>query len=301
MRNIHIISALAGILAIHREKALNYLPLLDKALKEPAAVSKVTEAEDKDLTVNLPFLSNLYYVSEFGYAAPPENASPGSVAVIGFTDIITRHDGWWWSGMYTKADLVQRALQNPNIEGVILYFDTPGGEASAPDVIQPVIRGAQKPIHSYVDGLCASAAYEIAAGSKSITARSAFSYVGSIGTFTTIADYKGYWEKNGIKIIELYADDSDLKNFETRELLENDNIEPLQARINELNDLFIASVKQDRGNLITDPKAYRGLLYNANAAISGGLIDGIDSLDALMQSIKGTTSSYSSNQTYIIC
>lgn len=301
MRNLQLISALTGILALHPEKGVGALPLLEKALADPSFVSKASADDDKEFTADLPFLSNLHYVSEFGWATPPEAAAPGSIAVIAIQDIITRYDGWWWAGTYTKADLLARSLAHPNIEGAILFFDSPGGEASAPEVIQSVLRTAQKPVHAYVDGLCASAAYEIAASCKSITARSAYSYIGSIGTFTTVYDLKGYYERMGVKILEIYAQKSDLKNQEILEALKG-NEKPLQARIDELNELFLASVRQDRGSLITDQDAYRGKLYSAPDALSAGLIDQLGSIDMVIDAVRrdaGTITS--STKKLIVC
>lgn len=292
MNSIRFITAMTGILAMRQESALAYLPLFDKAISSPLETTAV-----RDFTYGYQFSKQLFYVSEFGEAAPPELAKPGDIAVISFSSMITRHDYWYWSGVYTKNDLLQRALSNPNIKGVILVFDSPGGEASAPDIIQSTIRKATKPIYAYVDGLCASAAYEIAASAKSITARSEFSEIGSIGTFTSLADWKGYYEKKGVKLIEVYATASEFKNYEVRQALAG-NLEPLQKRIDELNNLFIASVKQDRGALIQDADAFKGKIYSASAAKKSGLIDDIAPLDMVANTIGSFTKT---SKKLIIC
>jgi ClpP class serine protease len=297
MRNIRLISALTGILAMHPDRVQAYLPLLEKAIADPNGEDNVL---DFTTAFSLPrdLMSSVHFISEFGEASPPEAAKPGDIAVIAFNNVITRHDYWYWSGVYTKHALLERALANTNIKGVILLFDSPGGEASAPDIIQATIRNATKPIHGYVDGLCASAAYEIAASCKSIYARSEFSEIGSIGTFTSLADWTGYYERIGVKLIEIYASASELKNVEVREAIKG-NLEPLQKRIDQLNDLFIASIQEDRGDSIKDPDAYKGKIYSASEALKAGLIDAIRPFEHFVQLFKGTTSNTSKK--LIIC
>src|SRR5674476_328262 len=80
------------------------------------------------------------------------------------------------------------------------------------------------------------------------------------------------------------ARQSDLKNHEYRELVDNDNAEPL------INNIlipsatrFINTVKQNRkGKISEDSDVYRGKLYEGEDIVKEGLADGFGTLyDAL--------------------
>ncbi|MBP9704632.1 MAG: S49 family peptidase [Chitinophagales bacterium] len=251
----------------------------------------------KDAALNF-YNSDVSVISEFGGQFSPEMAE--GIAIIGFTDVITKHDRSG-SGTIRKADLLQRALANDKVEGVILFFDSPGGMASAPEVMLDVIRNSTKPINAYVDGYCASAAYEIAAACNNIYVKSNYSTVGSIGTYGGYSDFKGILTGFGAKIEDVYATVSTLKNIEIREALKG-NTEHMQARVDEFNDMFLASVKMDRGERITDADAFKGKAYLGEAAVKAGLADGIRNLDAVVsEMLAGRSASAEGVKKLVFC
>ncbi|MCP5326777.1 MAG: S49 family peptidase [Oceanospirillaceae bacterium] len=248
--------------------------------------------------------SGVYVVSEYGEAAPPENAPEGSIAIISLSGVVTKYDqgSRGTAGTITKNDLLARALANPNITGVILLMDSPGGQAGAGERMVQTIRKADKPVIGVIDGMACSAMYEIAAACTEIYCVDQMSKAGSVGTFVTVADYSKQLEQMGIKLLELYATDSTQKNIEVREALAG-KPEKLQAYVDEINAIFLASVKESRGEKITDPDAYKGKAYTAKAAEAAGLIDGIATMDqviGLMDSKISISKSIQNQTTFLI-
>jgi protease-4 len=297
MINRLLSSVLSGVWAIEPNKAEAHLPIIARMLKgDFNSVLSIPDREEAAKINGITTTSGLHVISEYGQATTPESAKPGSIALIAFNDVITKYDQYCGgAGTMTKNNLLIRSLNNPNVEGVILYSDSPGGEAGAGERISQTINKTNKPVWGYVDGIGASAMYEILASTKNISAMSAMDEVGSIGTLVTITDYSAYLEKEGIKLIQLYADASSQKNIEVREALKG-NTKLLQEFVNKLNDQFIEKVKTNRGDKIKNADAYKGKLFMAEDAISAGLIDSIMSFDAFVGEMEKHISNNSSSK-----
>ena len=297
-----VASILNGIWAMHKDSAQPFVALAGDVLANP--MRQTIPIEQREAEYAIPHsAAGTYYISEYGEANPPENAPKGSIAIIGMSGAVTKYDqsSYGPAGTITKNNLIQRALANPNVSALILMVDSPGGEAGAGERIAQTIRASEKPVYALVDGLAASAMYEIVAAVDKIFAVSEHSMAGSIGTFITIADYSQYFERIGIKVQELYAEESTEKNAEVREALKG-KPEKLQAFVNAVNETFLTNVRNDRGNRIVDDAAYSGKIYRAKDAISAGLIDGIATLDQVVGMLEAEINISSSiNQiTYIV-
>jgi ClpP class serine protease len=84
-------------------------------------------------------------------------APQNSVAVIPFEDVLYKKDMESGpDGLMTKAMQIEEAAEMPNIVGIMLKIDSPGGSADGPQLIQQSIAKAKdkttKPIMAYVYG-----------------------------------------------------------------------------------------------------------------------------------------------------
>jgi protease-4 len=213
-------------------------------------------------------------------------APTGSVAVFHVLGAVTKYDQLCSDGMMTLESQMIEADQLDNIAGHILKIDSPGGEAAYMDTIARTIREQiKKPVIAFVNGLAASAAFYLAAACDRIYANEKNDQVGSIGVLVSFMDFRPYYEKQGVRVHEIYASQSSKKNDEFREALKG-NYEPLQESIlNPYAEQFIDAVKYFRPGL-TDPAAYKGKLFRAEEAVSIGMIDGIQSFKACVKEIK---------------
>ena len=134
-----------------------------------------------------------------------------------------------------------------------------------------------KPVVGFIDDYACSAAAGIAFGCDYVVANSKMARVGSLGTYTTIADYSKKLEKEGIDVKEVYATDSKHKNGEVREALKG-NLKPLQELTDKYNDYFMDTIESNRQGKLTESREVwgTGKVYFADEALKLGLIDKID-------------------------
>ncbi len=277
MRHKHYITAMTEYWALMPEHAHAYLELVVKHFNS----ADVTNLErPKDFSVGIIGAGAFgkgavpYFISEFGSAAPVAEAPENSISVIALNNIITKYDGWCHAGIETKASMLLEADANPNIIGHIIVFDTPGGEARAPEKMGQAIQACTKPVYGYIDNLCASAGYWIASYCEKIFIAGNMAQVGSIGAYTTIIDHTERLKQMGINLIEIYADQSTNKNIEFREALAG-KPEKMRARLTELQTYFESSVRSRRNEVITDQSVYSGSVLMGPKAIEAGLVDGM--------------------------
>lgn len=93
------------------------------------------------------------------------------------------------------------ASNREDVYGVMLVVDSPGGAVTMVPEVAAKIRDYEKPILSYVEGDCASAAYWLTC-SQPIYALGSGS-VGSIGVYLTIYDQSQRYQMAGIRTIQV--------------------------------------------------------------------------------------------------
>ena len=146
-------------------------------------------------------------------------------------------------GYQAFTDWIKEADASPRIDGILLRMDSPGGAVYGVATMADAIKSTTKPVIAFVDdGIAASAGYWLACHADEIVLSQTFSQVGSIGVFTTLADWYGYFEKEGLKVKDVYARQSTDKNGDYREALEG-NEDSLIDHLSALADTFISTVK----------------------------------------------------------
>jgi ClpP class serine protease len=144
-----------------------------------------------------------------------DEAPQGSTAILDITGPILKDDFCDY-GMNTKAEQIRAAYQHPNINSLLIKFDTPGGQANAPALAADAIREAR------------------AAG------------VPVLG-----------WVDHG------------------------------QAELAETVDVFIESVKADRGDRLKEgTDAFEGGMFMGQKAVTEGLADGICTFAAAVARVQ---------------
>ena len=105
------------------------------------------------------------------------------VAVIDISGTIHRYGDPEWDavGHDTIKAAVSLAMRDRSASALLLRFNSPGGVASGvPELAAWLAAQTAKPVYAYADGLCASAAYYLAAATGRVYAP-ATATVGSIG------------------------------------------------------------------------------------------------------------------------
>jgi len=279
-----------GVWMLDKATADGLLPLITSLLKGEFDSNKIDFSQERLKSHNLRFAtfsSGIYRISDYGQIAPPEKAPENSISVINITGIITKYDQYSGpAGTETKINLLQRADANKDIVAHILLIDSPGGEGYAYMGFADAIRKINKPVIAFIDDMAASAAYGLAAAADSIYANADMAKAGSIGTYVQVIDYERFWEKEGLKIHEIYATVSKDKNRPYYEAIKG-NPDMIRADVDIFNEQFLKNIENDRGNALNSKRNQwgTGKMFYAEDALKLGLIDGILSLEETIKTI----------------
>jgi len=218
----------------------------------------------------------------FGFSEP--NIPEGSVAVIPIRSEILKYDQPCGPrGTQSLLNDVKAAGQNPNISGILLVVDSPGGQVAGTDLLAEAIGNAPIPVVAFIDGLAASAAYWIISGADKIIASSELDRIGSIGTMMLVEDVQPALEQSGVKFHEVYASLSTDKNKDFNQVLEGNYDQYRQNVLDVINTKFLSTVKSYRANL--DDSTLTGKIFFALQAIELGLVDRIGTFGQAMEEV----------------
>jgi signal peptide peptidase SppA len=248
-------------------------------------INSLLEGESIDLSGSLTF-SSASVIDKSGLRSNTKlsNAPEGSIAVIDLQGPLMKYDQECGpAGTASVSSWIKQADSNPNIVGIILKTDSPGGTVDGTEELARTIASTKKPIVGYVDGLAASAAYWAVSQTDEIIANGKTSEVGSIGTMASWADMKPIFEKAGVKFHEVYASKSTDKNKIFREAMQGE-YDGLIQELDQLNEVFHASVRKGRPN--AKDSTFSGAMYLSAEAKKLGLIDSIGTMDDAIKAIQ---------------
>lgn len=218
------------------------------------------------------------------YSDMPDNVQKDTIAVLPICGPIMKYDFCWEPGTQTRAKQLEQIDANDNYGGVIIWIDSPGGEALATELLHDAILNFSKPIYCYINGMCCSAAMWIASACDKIYAATNTCLIGSIGTMYTMADCREMYEREGVKLHEIYATKSTDKNKIFRDALD-ENYEPIRSKLlDPLNEIFLNSVIANRKGLDQE-KTSTGETFFTEDAIQFGLIDAREDFNIVLTKI----------------
>ena len=206
-------------------------------------------------------------------------AKVGRTAVIDIIGVMRKYASWtsWFFGDAITSDLSERvnaAAEDASIESILLRIDSPGGEVAGTGALaESVWRARQrKPVTAFISDLGASAAYWVASQASKIVA-SPGSLVGSIGTYSVVSDWSGFFERAGIKVRVIKAGEFKGAGTLGTEITEEQRAE-FQRIIDAINREFLKAVSRGRelpGDLVR--ALANGRVHVASEAKRLNLID----------------------------
>ncbi|MEF8811134.1 MAG: S49 family peptidase [Bacteroidales bacterium] len=269
--NYRLISALLkSHWAIDPQFALNSINWVNDLLSgkteiEPASEEKYT-----------PYATKPQASDRYVYRAIDE-AEKGSVAVIPIMGSLMKQDQLCGPmGMATLGEMAKRADNNPNIEGILLHIDSPGGTVDGTERFASIVKNTQKPVVTYIDGLMASAALWIGSGADEIIASTANDEVGSVGVMMKFADFQPFYEEMGVKFHTVTADQSSEKMKMFEEIRNGNYKEFKEELLNPMAQTFINAIKENRP--LAEDRHLSGKVFLADKAM-GAFVDRIGSFD----------------------
>jgi protease-4 len=280
---------LRGRWLLDKSWAEAHLPILVSVLKGSGSLKEMFDgkaegvAEDHEPVKVLSNTAGVVY--QVNYWTKLDQLPQGSIAMINIIGPVTKYGDLCAWGSIDHVAMINRLSNSPNITGIILNIDSPGGEAAGTAMLADAIKqaGNKKPVIAMIDdGIAASAAMWIASAANEIYTTQKTDMVGSIGVYTTIADWYGYFEKEGLKVRDIYAPQSTDKNIDYREALK-ENDEPIKADLKIMAQEFIDTVKRNRYGKITGDGWATGKMFYSKEATRIGLIDGQKTFEQIVR------------------
>jgi len=182
---------------------------------------------------------------------------------------------------------IKDALADPAVHSIILAIDSPGGTVDGTTTLADLVAGATKPVVSLASGTMASAAYWIGSAANSIFITDSTTVVGSIGVVATHQDVSKAQEQQGIKTTEIFA--GQYKRIASSYApLSKEGRQTMQDQVDYTYSLFVSAVAKQRG--VSEETVLKnmadGRIFIGQQAIDAGLVDGVSTLDALVQQLN---------------
>lgn len=187
--------------------------------------------------------------------------------------------GSYATGYYYIQKAMERGLADPDVKGIALVCDSPGGHVAGCFELVDRIYAARKikPIHAFAHEHAYSAAYAIASAAKRITV-SRTGGVGSVGVVTMHVSMEKAVAEAGYEITFIYAGKHKIDGNPYQALSE-DAKDRIQARIDAQYDVFVATVARNRSMEESKVRKTEALTFPASEAVDRGMADAVGPFD----------------------
>lgn len=207
-------------------------------------------------------------------------------------NMMTEHSGAT-SARSIALDL-QAAVLDPNVKSIMLNIDSPGGAVTGISELSSMIRAASdiKPVVSYADGRMCSAAYWLGSAANSVYS-SETAEVGSIGVIARGIDDSEHMKAKGMKEFEIKSQNAPKKNMDPTT---PEGRAAYQDKINKMEAIMLRDISANRGIKPKDVVANygQGDVMLGMDAVKSGMVDGITTMDNLLDAMLHADSSVKS-------
>ena len=221
------------------------------------------------------------------FQRPPLATAPEGIAVIPIHgSLVKRSLGMEAASGLTSygeiAAILDAALADPQVSGILLDLDSPGGEASGSFELARRVRevAAQKPVWAVANDAAYSAAYAIAASAQRLFVTETGG-VGSIGVIALHVDQSVKDAKEGYHYTAITAG-AHKNDYSPHEPLSGAAKTELQGEVDRLYAIFTEHVAAMRGLDLDAVRATEAGLFFGSNAVTEGLADDVQTLDATL-------------------
>lgn len=245
-----------------------------------------------DLTASGDYMGLKDYEAARSSDSPP---GAGTIAVINIIGIMGQHSyqvedisGPRGTSADRVAAAIKQAAADPNIGGILLRIDSPGGSVFGIENLGNVIHGVrgQKPIWAQADSVAASAAYWTASAADQLIVTPG-GMVGSIGVVCLHGEASKAEEEIGLKFTYIYAGERKVWGNPHEPLAEGAR-ESLQANVDAYYSGFISAVARGRGvsEAVVRRDFGKGDTLLAGDAVKVGMADRVEPMDATLRRLS---------------
>ena len=202
----------------------------------------------------------------------------GGIALIPVYGALLHRDPWcarWATGYDYIASRVGAALGDDDVKGVLFDINSYGGHVAGNFELCDMIYEARgkKPMAAVVDSRSLSGGYSLASAVGRIYATPS-AEIGSIGVVMLHMSYEKMLKDWGVKPTFIYAG-SHKVDGNPYEDLPDDVRKALQASVERSYDKFVQVVERNRGLSAEAVRGTEARVYEAEEALSLGLIDAV--------------------------
>ncbi|WP_316570972.1 signal peptide peptidase SppA [Neobacillus sp. YIM B06451] len=198
----------------------------------------------------------------------------------------------WGSQGYNHHTFMKKledAGDDPNVKGIIIRVNSPGGgvveSAEIHDKIVSIQKGKKKPVYISMASMAASGGYYISAPADKIFA-SPETLTGSLGVIMQGINYEGLAKKYGVEFMTIKSGPYKDIMSPAREMTEEEK-KILQSMINNSYEGFVNVISEGRNMPVDQVKKIAdGRVYDGRQAKELGLIDGFGYLDDTIAQLK---------------
>lgn len=212
--------------------------------------------------------------------------APPRLGLVKIDGIIAEGDGWaspFGRGLASSTALVKTlraAAKDRTCRAVLLYVNSPGGSATASEIIVEEVRrlAKKKPVVAYSDRVAASGGYMAAMGAREFLA-GPHAIIGSIGVFAGKFDLSGLLERLGIRR-EVISRGAHAGLHSSSRAFTPDEKQALEQEVEETYQAFLEQVAASR-RMSREEVHLRaeGRIYSGAVALREGLVDGTASFE----------------------
>lgn len=228
------------------------------------------------------------------------------IALIPIVGVL-RASSSWRNSTQNIGEMLKLASADESVLGVMLWIDSPGGQASQVSQVASLIYNFAKPIHAFVvEGN--SGAYWLASQARYITVAddAGMHVMGSIGAFAEIYSEAKRLENEGIDARIVRATRStDKAQGATIEPITDKYVQNVKTQLdNLLNNYFIPDVQKGRGKklVMEGEEPFTGATYSAFDSVRLGLADNVgdsrSAYDKLLSKVEKKQSPQKTNAFY---
>ncbi len=182
-------------------------------------------------------------------------------------------------GSRTMTEAIRAARDDPSIHAIVLRIDSPGGAATAADIIWRELSLArdQKPLVVSMADVAASGGYYMAAPAHAIVAQPG-TLTGSIGVFSGKFAAAGAFGKVGIGVDGVtYGAQADI--FSPVDRFSDAGRAAMQAQVDDIYERFLQVVAEGRAMSRDEVHAVaQGRVWTGRQALARGLVDELGGL-----------------------
>lgn len=187
-----------------------------------------------------------------------------------------------------REALVQ-AAKNPNIGAILLDINSGGGAVSGVTDVVDLIRKVDaevKPVHTYSDGMIASAAYWTGSSARRVSI-GRVTEAGSIGVLTVHKEITKMMQEAGITPTVLRAGEFKALGNPYEKLSDKAKAE-MQAQLDQVYRMFVDHVAARRGVSYetADSSMAQGRIFIGDRAVASGLVDEVSNFDTVISKIQ---------------